>query len=132
MNIPDELQALGFTPAVVFTSERGRYATSDDVAANLTPPLVYVIVDRNGDAVKTGRSLKQSPRQRFGNTAKGMNRESTKGQNEKPVVADLRLEVDASGPLITWAKGERDEESAKAAELVLFDKFRGRIDRKRG
>lgn len=127
-----DLKRLGFRPALTWTVDGGRFDVTPTEAADLPPPLVYVFLDRNGHPVKTGRSLAQSIRQRFGSTSKGMNRESTRGQNLKRVVRDLAVECTANGPLTTWARPEPNRASAIETEKWLFDNLRGRIDRRRG
>ena len=101
-------------------------------ACDLPGPLVYVVVDRNGESVRTGRALAQSICQREGSTEKGLNGLSTVGQNNKTVIKNLRRAIKETGPLYSYVKQYADRDSAKKAEIEMFDLFRGRYDNRRG
>lgn len=132
MNIVPELEKLGFKCGLYWTWDGERYHIDVDEAGEFPPPLVYVIVDAKGASIRVGRSLKQIIRKREGSTAKGMNRESTEGQNNKSVIKGLRVEVRENGPLRSYVKSIETEDAARQAELGLFDLFRGRLDMRRG
>ena len=132
MTIVDRLLELGFRPGLRMEYSDGRYSISAQEGGDLQPPLVYVLVDGIGEPVRTGRSLKRTIRQREGATAAGLNRLSTERQNNKPVICGLRAEIQQSGPLTSYIKRCASEEAAKREELDLFDRFRGRLDRRRG
>ncbi len=132
MNIISELENQGFEQGLFWTYCRGEYFITDANGSDLPPPLIYVIVDRNGESVRVGRSLKQTVKKREGATAKGLNGLSTEGQNNKSVILGLRREMQAHCPLTSYVKCYETEEEAKEEEKLLFDNFRGRIDKRRG
>lgn len=132
MNIISELESRGFKRGLFWTYSRSEYFITDADGSDLPPPLVYVIVDRNGESVRTGRSLKQTIRKREGSTEKGLNALSTEGQNNKSVILGLRKEIQAHCPLTSYVKCSDTEDAAIEAEKLLFDEFRGKLDKRRG
>jgi len=132
MTIVNELLELGFRPGLRMKYSDGRYAISPEEGFDQPPPLVYVLVDRIGKSVRTGRSLKQTIRQREGATAAGLNRLSTDGQNNKRVIRELRSEILQNGPLVSYIKRCTSEDAAKREEKAIYDRFRGRLDKRRG
>jgi hypothetical protein len=132
MNIISELEKRGFERGLYWTHCHGEFSITVANASDYPPPLVYVIVDRNGESVRVGRSLTQTVRKREGSTAKGLNGQSTEGQNNKSVILGLRREIRAQCPLTSYVKCCATEEEAIEAEKQLFDAFRGRLDKKRG
>lgn len=132
MNIISELEKRGFKRGLYWTYCKGEFSITDAEASNDPPPLVYVVVDRNGESIRVGRSLKQTVKTREGATAKGLNGQSTEGQNNKSVILGLRREIMTQCPLTSYVKCCSTEEEAIEAEKQLFDDFRGRLDKKRG
>lgn len=132
MTIVNELLELGFRPGLRMKYSDGRYAISAEEGFDQPPPLVYVLVDKSGESVRTGRSLKQTIRQREGATEAGLNGLSTYKQNNKPVIRGLRSEILQNGPLVSYIKRCTSEEAAKREELATCDRFRGRLDKRRG
>jgi len=132
MTIVNELLELGFRPGLRMEYSNGRYAISAEEGFNQPPPLVYVLVDRNGGSVRTGRSLKRTIRQQEGGTEAGLNGLSTDGQNNKPVIRGLRPEIRQNGPLVSYIKRCTSEEAARCEKRALYDRFRGRLDKRRG
>lgn len=132
MGIIEELRRVGFCPEQTITYAAGLFVVIPGEAAKTPPPLVYVIVDRNGESVKTGRSKCQNISQRHGSLAAGMNGTTTIGQNTKQVVLNLKKETIAAGSLVVYVKHCETCEDACRQELDLFDRYRGRIDRRRG
>lgn len=132
MNIVPRLEELGFTCGLLWTWDGQRYAIHPEEASEFPAPLVYVIVDAQGRSVRTGRSLRNTIREREGSTSKGMNGESTAGQNTKSVIIGLRVEVKENGPLRSYVRCCETEDGARQAELHLYDLFRGRLDKRRG
>lgn len=132
MNIIAELEKQGFKRGLYWTYCRGEFFITDADASDSPPPLIYVIVDRNGESVRIGRSLKQPIRKPEGATAKGLNGKSTDGQNNKSVILGLRKEMKENCPLTSYVKCLETKEEAKKAEKRLFDDFRGRLDKRRG
>lgn len=132
MNVIGKFQELGFTEGLTWIFSNGEFVISEAGGSNLPPPLVYVVADRNGTIVRSGRALKQTLRQREGSTAKGLNGRSTYGQNNKPVIIGLREEVKSNGPLTSFVKPLADEASAREYEIYLHDHFPGRLDKRRG
>ena len=132
MNIIPELESRGFKRGLFWTYCGGEYFITNADGHDLPPPLVYVIVDRNGESVRIGRSLKQTIEKREGATAKGLNGLSTEGQNNKSVILGLRKEIQAQCPLTSYVKCIGSEIKAIEAEKLLFDEFRGRLDKRRG
>ncbi len=134
MSIVEDLRALGFGRGLTYLHNGQRFDITHEEAAQVPPPLVYVIVDRNGESVKTGRSLAQNIIQRRGSEAavKGLNGMSTDGQNNKPVTVKLRREILLSGPLVVYVRHCQTRDEAKEEEKALYDRFPGRIDVRRG
>ena len=132
MNIIAELEHRGFKQGLFWTYCRDEFFITDADGSDLPPPLVYVIVNRNGESIRIGRSLKQTIKTREGSTAKGLNGLSTEGQNNKPVILGLRKEIRGHCPLTTYVKCIDTEIEAIEAEKLLFDEFRGKLDKRRG
>ena len=134
MPIIEELRGLGFCPGLTYVHKGGRFDVRHGEASQVPSPLVYVIVDRHGESVKVGRSLRQNIIQRRGSVTamNGLNGVSTVGQNSKPVVVNLRREILQSGPLVVYVRHCKTVDEARDQEKALFDRFRGRIDKRRG
>ena len=132
MSIVPKLRSVGFRPGLRMNYLDGKYVFTREEASDVPPPLVYAVVDRNGESVRTGRSLKQTIWQREKPTPRGLNFQSTEGQNNKAVIRCLRVEIKENGPLTSYVRRSADEETAKEEEKELYDHVKGRCDRRRG